>query len=221
MVAQARGHDDRKDRGDAQVRFFVTFGGFCLRRGWKQLLGRKKRQLFPTGILQKHDIAEVAIVQTRPTLKVMKTRFGIKNWIIPLLGIGLVAGTVVTTTSYCNLEQKTHDAEALSATLGRLYEDQQMNLVLKSVQDGDTKEAARRLDILLCNSILRLDEELASSDERTLAFVQDAFRRMALVRPEVATSQAAAPEYESFGYHAAARKVLSRTLASAETAQAR
>ncbi len=174
-----------------------------------------------TEILQKHDTAQGAVDQTRLTLKVMKTIFAKKSWVIPLLGSVLVAGALVAVKSYCNLEQRTHEAEALSATLGRLYDDQQLSMALKSMHDGDVKEAARRLDQLLCNNILLTNAERASADPRTQAFVEEAFRRIALTRPKVTSEGQAGPGQGSFESQAAVEKVLSGFLTSGQTVQAR
>jgi hypothetical protein len=176
--------------------------------------------IFPE-ILRKHDNAEVAVIHNRPTLEVMKTTFTTKDCLIPLLGMILVAGTLVVATSYYRLTERTQDAETLSATLGHLYEDQQLSLALKSIHDGQVQEAARRLDLLLCNHILRTDSELDSADPRARMFVTDAFRRIALVRPNTAAGQAAGSGQEVGDCQAAAEKILTRALGSAQTAQVR
>lgn len=151
----------------------------------------------------------------------MKTIIVKKSWVIPLLGIVLVAGTVLASRCYCNLEQKTHDAEALSTTLGHLYEDQQLSMALKSMRNGDVAEASRRIDQLLCNNILLTDAELASADVRTQAFAEEAFRRIALTRPKATSEGASSPGQGYFDSQTAAEKILSRVLSSGQTAQAR
>jgi hypothetical protein len=135
-------------------------------------------------ILQKRDTAVAAIVQSQSKLRRMKTRCLKTDWIVPALAIALVAGTLMAARTYLNFERKTDTENALTATLDRLYQDQQLTLALKTLHDGDAAAAARRLDLMLCEHIVRLDAELPSADNRTRTFVEDAFHRMARVRPK-------------------------------------
>lgn len=151
----------------------------------------------------------------------MKTALAKREWVIPLLGIALVAGTWMAATSYCNLEQRSQDAEALGATLGRLYQDHQLSVALKEIRCGDVKEASRRLDTLLCNDILRIDSELPSVDSRTRVFVEDGFRRMALLRPKIALDQASVSGPDAPDTFAAAERIFHRFLTTPQTAQIR
>jgi hypothetical protein len=57
--------------------------------------------------------------------------------------------------------------------------------VLKKLHDGEVTAAAQQLDLVLCDSILQINSEMGSADERTRAYVRDAFRRMARVRPKI------------------------------------
>jgi hypothetical protein len=128
----------------------------------------------------------------------MKTKHVRTDWLIPLLGIALVAGGVVAAATYYDLERKIHADEAFATTLDRLFQNQQLSAALKTLHDGDAGTAAQRLDLLLCDNILMLDSELACADERKAAYVKDTFRRIARVRPKNSEIAAgAAQELES------------------------
>jgi hypothetical protein len=151
----------------------------------------------------------------------MKTALAKREWVIPLLGIVLVVGTWMAATSYCDLEQRAHDAEALGTTLGRLYQDHQLSVALKDIRAGDLKEASRRMDAILCSDILRIDEELPSADPRARGFIEDAFRKMAAVRPKTAGERASGSAQEIPDTQAAVERILNRFLTSPQTAQVR
>jgi hypothetical protein len=170
-------------------------------------------------ILQKHDTAAAAVVQDQTKLNRMKTRYLKMNWLIPVLGIAVVAGSIVAGTTYLNLERKTQAAEALTATLDRLYQDQMLSAALKTLHAGEAAVAAQRLDLLLCDDILRTNSELASADARTRTFVEDAFRRIALLRPKIAHGAAAGSAQDCTGDQAAAQRILELALAGDHSTQ--
>jgi len=114
----------------------------------------------------------------------MKTKYIKTGWLTPLLEIALVAGGVVAAATYLDLERKIHSNEAFAVTLDHIYQDQQLSVALKTLHDGDAGAAARRLDLLLCDNILRLNSELASADARKAAYVKNGFMRIARVRPK-------------------------------------
>jgi hypothetical protein len=149
----------------------------------------------------------------------MKTRYLKMNWLIPALGIAMVAGSLVAGKAYLDLERKTHADEALTATLDRLYEDLQISSTLKTIHDGKVEGAVQRLDLLLCGNILRTDSELESADAQTRIYVQDAFRRMALLRPKTANEAAATSTEACADDRAAAQRILELALAHNPGAQ--
>ena len=149
----------------------------------------------------------------------MKTTYLKMQWLAPLLGVAVVGGGLMATRTYFELEHKVRAHEALTATLERLYQDQKLSTALKSIHDGDVKGAAQRLDVLLCESILRLDDELTSADARTRMHVEDAFRRIALARPGIAGGQTAGSGQACTEDQAAAETILRRALGSTLTAQ--
>ena len=149
----------------------------------------------------------------------MKTSYLKMNWLFPVLGITVVAGTVLAARTYLDVERRTHAEETLTTTIDRLYQDHQLSAVLKSIHDGQADAAARRLDMILCGNILRLDAESASADARTRGYVQDAFQRMALVRPKTANGAMAGSAQECNDDRAAAEKILTIALASARNTQ--
>ena len=112
----------------------------------------------------------------------MKKRYLNIDWLVPFLGIAVVAGSIMATTAYFKLEGKAEAAEARTAMLDRIYQDQQLSMVLKGIHNGDVKAATQRLDLLLCQSILQTDAESASADPPTRAYVEVAFRRIALAQ---------------------------------------
>jgi hypothetical protein len=141
-------------------------------------------------------------------LNYMKTKYCEINWLIPVLGVAMVAGCVMAAAYYVDTERKIHSAESLAPTLDNIYLDQLLSGVLKDIHDGDVNGAAQRLDLLLCGNILRLNAELDSADDRTRAYVEDAFRRIGRVRPQipVPVSSASAPELAND--QAAAQRIL-------------
>ncbi len=140
----------------------------------------------------------------------MKTRYLKADWLVPIVGLALVAGTLMTARAYLNFEKKTDTEQGLTATLDRLYQDQQLTMALKTLHDGDAAAAAERLDLLLCQQIVRLDAELASADARTRAFVEDALQRIALVRPRAAEIGPGGSARDRSEDEIAAERILSR-----------
>jgi hypothetical protein len=114
----------------------------------------------------------------------MKAQYMNIDWLIPLLGTALVAGVVLAARIYLDIERKTQSAEAFTGTLDHLYQDQVLSAALKILHDGDAAAAAQRLDLLLCDNILRLNSEVAFADDRKAAYVQSAFLRIARLRPK-------------------------------------
>ena len=151
----------------------------------------------------------------------MKTKQLKMNWLIPVLGIAAVAGSLVAVTTYRNLERETQADEALTATLDRLHQDLEISSMLKTIHDGKVEGAAERLDLLLCGNILRTDAELVSADARTRAFVEDAFCRIALLRPKTANGPAGGSAREGNDDRIAAERILSKALTVVHTTQAK
>ncbi|MGD0260397.1 MAG: hypothetical protein ABSD29_11305 [Verrucomicrobiota bacterium] len=120
----------------------------------------------------------------------MKTQYIKTDWLIPWLGIALVAAGFAAAATYLDLERKTHSAEAFSGTLDRLYQNQILSAALKTLHDGDVGTAAQRLDLLLCDNILLLNSELASADDRQRAYVKGAFTKVARLRPNNSSTTA-------------------------------
>jgi hypothetical protein len=149
----------------------------------------------------------------------MKTNYLKANWLAPVLGVVVVAGGLTAAITYLDLEKEARAQEALVVTLDRLCHDQQLCAALKSMHDGQPEVAAQRLDLLLCDSILRLNNELASADERTRIYVEDAFRRLALLRPKLAAGVADGSASAFNEDQTAAEKILERALAGIHVAQ--
>ena len=118
----------------------------------------------------------------------MKTNYLKMNWLIPALGIAVIAGTYLVATTYLDFERHTETEQALAATVDRLYESQQISSALKAIHEGEMNGAAQRLETLLCDNVIRLDSELASSDARTRALVGMAYQRIAAVRPKTGSA---------------------------------
>ena len=150
----------------------------------------------------------------------MKTRAVRTNWLLSCAGIAVVAATMVAAKTYLDLEQKAEAAARFGATSERLCQDQTLSLVLKDIHDGNTKSAAERLDLILCGNILRTEEERASADAQTGAFIEAAFRRIATTRPLLAEGGGAGASGESGNDQFAAQHILAKALATVHTAQA-
>jgi hypothetical protein len=151
----------------------------------------------------------------------MKTRYLKIDWLLSVLGIAAVAGSLVAGTTYLGLERKIHADEAFMATLDRLYQDQQLSAALKTIHKGEVDVAAQRLDLLLCGHILMTNSELPSADARPRIFVEDAFRRIALLRPKNAPDAAAGPANECSDDQKAAQRILELALAGDRSARAK
>ena len=171
--------------------------------------------------MHKCDNARAAVAQDRAEFDAMKTTYLKMQWLAPVLGVAVIGGGLMATRTYFELERKVRAHEALTATVERLYQDYKLSTALKSIHDGDVKGAAQRLDVLLCESILQLNDELASADERTRMYVEDVFRRIALARQGITGGEAAGSGQECTEDQAAAERILRKALASAQTAQAR
>ena len=124
----------------------------------------------------------------------MKTKYLKMNWLILLVGMVLVAAGFAAGTTYLDLARKIHSDEVFSATLDRIYQSQRLSAVLKTLHDGDVATAAQRLDLLLCDNILIINSELASADDLKRAYVKDAFRKIARLRPTNAGTTAGATQ---------------------------
>ena len=108
-------------------------------------------------VLQKHDKAAVDGVHAERTSSCMKTRYRRLEWLIPVLGIGLVVGGMMAATTYVRLERDTQSAQSLANTLEHLYQDQTISLALRKIRAGEVAAAAQQLDVLLCDDVLQLN----------------------------------------------------------------
>ena len=151
----------------------------------------------------------------------MKTGYLKADWLAPLVGVAVVGGSLMAATTYVNLEQKSHANEALSVTLDHLYQDQKLSAALKSMHDGQVEAAGQRLDLILCQNILRLNSQLDSADPRTRAYIMDAFRRIALLRPRNGAGASGSAAQECSEDQIAAERILARALGEAQIAQTR
>jgi hypothetical protein len=116
----------------------------------------------------------------------MKTKCIKKDWLVVALGAGLVAGGLVVWDALMEQHRYARNAEALNAALGQIYQDQNLGLVLRQLHQGDVAAARQKLDLLLCENILHLEEDLDSADPETRACVNDAWRQLARLRPLLA-----------------------------------
>ena len=152
----------------------------------------------------------------------MKIREFRIDWLIPFVGIAVVAISVVAATTYFDCERKANAAEAFAVTLDRLFHDQQLSMVLEQIHQGEVTAAAKRLDLLLCGDVVRVDSELASADARTRAAVEDVFRRIALIRPKIAAGGANGSAQVPSDGQIEAQRILTLALgAAAHAAQAK
>ena len=141
------------------------------------------------------------------------------DWLAPLVGITVVGGSLMAATTYVNLEQKTSDAKALTVTLDHLYQDQRLSAALRSLRGGQVETAAQRVDQLLCEDILRRNAELGSADAPTRAYVNDMFRRIALLRPKVSAGASGGAAQECTEDQIAAERILAHALGKEHIAQ--
>lgn len=112
----------------------------------------------------------------------MKTNYIRMKRLIPVLGIVVVAAGVMAGATYLDLARKIHNGEAFAATLGRLYQDQKLCAVLQTLQKGDVDEAARTLDLMLCDDVLAVHSRLALANPAERTYARFVFARIALLR---------------------------------------
>lgn len=151
----------------------------------------------------------------------MKTTCIKMDRVIPFVGIAVVAGVLMAGRTYIEAEREARAHEANSAMLERLFLDQKLSAALKSMHGGDMQGAARGLEALLCQSILRASEELASTDAQTRINADEAFRRIALAWPGIAGGAGASAGEERTDNEVAAERILRQALESAQTARTR
>ena len=151
----------------------------------------------------------------------MKTSCFKMDWLIPVLGIAVVAGCLLAATNYRALERQAHTEEVFMPALDRLSRAHNLSLVLKTLHGGEVDKAARELDRLLCWDILGADAELASADARTRAWAGDMFRRIARVRPKTAEGAPVSSTPEPVGAQAAAQQILDLALKGDHNARTR
>ncbi len=108
------------------------------------------------------------------------------NWLIPALGIVLIASGALAAATYLEYERANHSAELSMAAMNRLSHDLELGSVLRTFHEGDASAAARHLDLVLCNDIVGLNSQLAAMDAGDRAFIKNAFVRLSLIRPRSA-----------------------------------
>jgi hypothetical protein len=153
------------------------------------------------------------IIRMRGIMKALKV-----DWLAPLVGIAVVAGSVMAATTYVNLERRVYAEEALTVTLDNLYQNEKLSVALRALHDGQIDAAAQRMDLLLCQNVLRLDSQMSSPDPRTRVYVGDALRRIAQLRPRHGVI-ASGLEYTQD--QAAAEQILVRALDNSSFAQSK
>lgn len=99
------------------------------------------------------------------------------------LAVVVVGGGLAAAAKYIALEREIQAHEAFTETVQFLWQEQKLNMALASVRGGDVEGAARHLDALLCGSVRRLNNELASANAETQTFVEETRQRIALGRP--------------------------------------
>jgi hypothetical protein len=144
------------------------------------------------------------------------------NWLVPFVGIAVVVGTMVATRTYVELERKADAADAFGGTLDRMFHDQELSMALEQIQRGEVAAAAQRLDRLLCQDVIRADSDLDNADALTRATVQDALRRIALIRPKAVPGAVSGSAQQSTDGQLEAERILTLALGmAAHAAQAK
>jgi hypothetical protein len=168
------------------------------------------RGRFPCPMVQKHDPAKTPILQNQSKPNVakpplgsliewaatvlrnqakanhMKINYNRTNWLIPVLGIALVAAGVMAATTYLDLERKNHSAEASMAIIRGLHKDFQLGSALKTIHEEGVSTGVEPLDLMLCEDVIAIHSRLAALEEWDRAFIKNAFARLALIRPNSA-----------------------------------
>jgi hypothetical protein len=144
----------------------------------------------------------------------MKTNTVRMNWLIPLLGVVLVVGGLTAGRSYLGFQQTIDTHLQFQATLQQVDEACRLLQIQTQVQKGGCAGSVPSLDESLSGSLVTLDRELASPNERTRDVVNVFFEFMARhqsQRSPAAASLPAAPRVTELG----AQKIVAQTLASA------
>ena len=129
-----------------------------------------------------------------------------------VLGLVLVAVGGVGWATYLKLERDIQASEALAAKMDRLCQDHTISAVLKTIQEGDVAGGAQRLDLLLCDDLLRLGSQMESADPERQAYTQRLLAKIARLRPNNAVISAGTTR-KLYADQIAAEKLL--TLAAA------
>lgn len=135
------------------------------------------------------------------------------------MGVVVVAGSVLAARTYVGLEQQAGADQVLGTTLDRLRSDLKLCEVLRTIRYGEVAGGAQRLDLLLCDDILELHAGLNAADVRTRIYVEDAFRRIALLRPKIGADAAAGSAQMHTSDQAAAERILASALGAGHVAQ--
>lgn len=144
----------------------------------------------------------------------MKTNTVRMNSLIPLLGIVLVGGGLAAGRSYLGFEQQIGTGLQFIETLDRIDEAARLLRIQTQVQKGGCAGSVPSLDESLSESLVTLDRELASPDERARVMVKVLFDYMARRQSQNSPMAASLPVVLSVT-ELGARKLVAQSLASA------
>jgi hypothetical protein len=136
------------------------------------------------------------------------------KWLVASLTIAVISGGYPVARGHLKTQSRIHSEETLCAILDRLAQDQKLNTILKLIQAGGVEEAAQRLNFLLCENIVSVNSQLASTDNRARSFAQSAFCRMAQYRPKPSPVTGVASVRERSCEEIEAQKILALAVAA-------
>lgn len=151
----------------------------------------------------------------------MKTHYVKKDWLVPIMGVAVLAGCMMAAAAYQRVQREAKAAEALAHTVEHLYQDQNICMALRKIHEGDVAAAAQQLDVLVCDDILHLHADLASADDVTRTYVGDGLRRMGSVRPKTPEASSSGAVSQTTFDQAEAQRILALTIAAQPMAESK
>ncbi len=105
------------------------------------------------------------------------------RWVSVALGTALLIGLLGMGVAYLKVQREILSIERYGTLVDRAYYNEQVSLVLKQFRNGDAVGAADRLDLTLCDEILRIESETGAADGKTREFALETYRMIARLRP--------------------------------------
>ncbi len=160
--------------------------------------GAGTKPICPSGVSEERPCVP-GIGQTQSPISRMNIRSNKLKWFAAFLAIAAIGAGYPAVQTYLESQSQIRSEEKANALLDRLAQDQHLNTILRLLKAGAVEEATQRLNYLVCGDIVNVHALLASTDDRTRAFAQQTFSRMAQCRPK--PSPAAVADFHGQRYY--------------------